>query len=137
MTPNLIKHRCPHDDVAHIGQLAEKGNYGQDRSMVALAVDEHAVLEEGMARLAELLGPDFEISLFRVGGGKDDEQDAVAADSVYSIRALANSAPCAQVVVEAKASLTPAAAQQVRAAAGPAPSGLPSMLRSASWRLTA
>ncbi|MGH3700220.1 MAG: hypothetical protein ACRDQY_12245 [Pseudonocardiaceae bacterium] len=88
--------------------------------MVALAVDEHAVLEEGMARLAELLGPDFEISLFRVGGGKDDEQDAVAADSVYSIRALANSAPCAQVVVEAKASLTPAAAQQVRAAAGPA-----------------
>lgn len=80
--------------------------------MVALAVDEHAVLEEGMARLAELLGPDFEISLFRVGGGKDNEQDAVAADFVYSIRVLANSAPCAQVVVEAKASLTPAAAQQ-------------------------
>ncbi|MGH3772897.1 MAG: hypothetical protein ACRDRW_16150, partial [Pseudonocardiaceae bacterium] len=34
-------------------------------------------------------------------------------DSVYSIRALTTSAPYAQVVVEAKSSLTPAAAQQV------------------------
>jgi hypothetical protein len=81
--------------------------------MVSLAVDEHAVLEEGMARLAELLGPDFEISPVRVDGGEDDEQDAVTADSVYSIRALKTSAPYAQVVVEAKASLMPAAAQQV------------------------
>ncbi|MGH3869191.1 MAG: hypothetical protein ACRDQ4_24380 [Pseudonocardiaceae bacterium] len=81
--------------------------------MVALAVDEHAVLEQGMARLAELLGPDFDISPYRVSGGEDDEQDAVATDSVYSIRALTTSAPYAQVVVEAKSSLTPAAAQQV------------------------
>ena len=80
--------------------------------MVASAVDEHAVLEEGMARLAELLGPDFEISPLRVGG-EDDEQDAVAADSVYTIRALKTSAPSAQVVVETKALLTPAAAQQI------------------------
>ncbi|MGH3720929.1 MAG: hypothetical protein ACRDRI_19185 [Pseudonocardiaceae bacterium] len=81
--------------------------------MVALAVDEHAVLEQGMARLAELLGPDFDISPYRVSGGEDDEQDAVAADSVYSIRVLTTSAPYAQVVVEAKSSLTPAAARQV------------------------
>jgi hypothetical protein len=80
--------------------------------MVALAVDEHAVLEQGMARLAELLGPDFEISPFRMNAGGDDEQGA-AGDSVYSIRALTTSGPYAQVVVEAKASLTPAAAQQV------------------------
>ncbi|MGH3900727.1 MAG: hypothetical protein ACRDTA_21280 [Pseudonocardiaceae bacterium] len=81
--------------------------------MVALTVDEHAVLEQAMARLAELLGPDFDISPFQVGRREDDEQEAAAADSVYSIRALKASAPYAQVVVEAKASLTPAAAQQV------------------------
>jgi hypothetical protein len=80
--------------------------------VVALTVDEHAVLEQGMARLAELLGPDFEISPLLVGGGEDDEQ-GTASDSVYSIRALTTSAPYAQVVVEAKASLTPAAAQQI------------------------
>ncbi|MBV9143091.1 MAG: hypothetical protein JO115_19620 [Pseudonocardiales bacterium] len=81
--------------------------------MVALAVDERAVLEAGIARLAELLGPDFDISPVQASGGEDDEQDALAADSVYTIRALTPSAPYAQVVVEAKASLTPAAARQV------------------------
>lgn len=93
--------------VAHF-----RRNCGQDRSVVALAVDEHAVLEEGMARVAELLGPDFEVSPLRVGEVEGDERGVVA-DSVYSIRALNTSAPYAQVVVEAKASLTPAAAQQV------------------------
>jgi hypothetical protein len=81
--------------------------------VVTLVVDEHAVLKEGMARLAELLGSDFEVSPVWVGGVEDKDQEAVAADSVYSIRALNTSAPYAQVVVEAKTSLTPAAAQQV------------------------
>ena len=66
-----------------------------------------------MARLAELLGSDFEVSPVRVGGVEDEDQEIVVADSVYSIRALNTSAPYAQVVVEAKTSLTPAAAQQV------------------------
>jgi hypothetical protein len=35
---------------------------------VALAVDDHAVLEAGMARRAEPLGPDFDISPVQAGG---------------------------------------------------------------------
>lgn len=68
VTRGLIRHRCPYEQVAHTGQLAGKGNYGQDRSMMALAVNDHAVLAAGMARRAELLGPDFDISPVQSGG---------------------------------------------------------------------
>ncbi|MDQ3150452.1 MAG: hypothetical protein M3R63_01590, partial [Actinomycetota bacterium] len=72
--------------------------------------------EQGMARLAELLGPVFEITPYRVNAGvsaAQGEDDDPGADAVYSIRALNTSAPYAQVVVQAKASLTPAAAKDV------------------------
>jgi hypothetical protein len=89
------------------------GNWSQDGNMVAQAVDEHAVLEEGVARLAELLGVGFEVAPYRANGlaGSDDHEDAT--DSVYTVRALNTSASYAQVVIEAKSSLTPAAAQEV------------------------
>lgn len=79
--------------------------------MPVLAVDVRAVLEQGMARLAELLGSDFEISPLRVSG--IDEPNDTEADSIFTVRALNTSAPYAQVVVEAKSSLTPAAARDV------------------------
>jgi len=67
-----------------------------------------------MARLAEILGPDFEVAPHRLGGGAQVPGFSdIEADSVYTVRSLNVSAVFAQVVVEAKASLTPAAAKEV------------------------
>lgn len=81
--------------------------------MVDLAVSEHDVLEQGMARLAEILGPDFEVAPLRGGKEQPSGFGDVGADSVYTVRSLNVSAVFAQVVVQAKASLTPAAAKEV------------------------
>lgn len=85
--------------------------------VVAVAVDEDAVLEQGVAQLAELLGAAFEVALYRINGGEatdqGDDRGEDVADSVYTVRALNTPGPYAQVVIEAKSSLTPAAAQQV------------------------
>lgn len=84
--------------------------------MAISPLDERSVLDQGVERLAELLGPGFEIMPYDADGGAPDELGEEAdrgADAVYSVRALSAGAPYAQVVVEAKASLTPAAAKNV------------------------
>jgi len=82
--------------------------------VVALVLHEHAVLEQGIAQLHELLGSGWEIAPY----GVKTEPSAplvedTGSDAVYSVRALNTSAPYSQVVVEAKTSLTPAAAKDV------------------------
>ena len=42
--------------------------------VVAVAVDEDAVLEQGVAQLAELLGAAFEVALYRINGGEATDQ---------------------------------------------------------------
>lgn len=68
---------------------------------------EEAVLERGIERLRELLGPDFDVAPLR-----PTEPDA-GLDGVFTVRALNTSAPDAQVVVEAKTLVTPAGAHDI------------------------
>jgi hypothetical protein len=93
-----------------MGNLPRWATTSKDGGVPTLALDERAILERGMDRLAELLGPGFEITLYRVAGGEESDEGI---DAVYSVRATVGSAPYAQVLVEAKASLTPAAAKDV------------------------
>ena len=66
--------------------------------VVACAVDEDAVLEQGVARLADLLGAAFEVVPYRINGGEaadqGEDRGEDVADSVYTVRALTTSAPC-------------------------------------------
>ena len=68
--------------------------------VVAVAVDEDAVLEQGVAQLAELLGAAFEVALYRINGGEatdqGDDRGEDVADSVYTVRALNTPGPYAQ-----------------------------------------
>ncbi len=90
------------------------GNPRDTGGVVALVLDERAVLEQGIAQLHELLGSCWEIAPYSVNAEPSaplvEDTDS---DAVYSVRALNTSAPYSQVVVEAKTSLTPAAAKDV------------------------
>lgn len=100
------------NQVAHSGQLGFMGNLGNTEVVVTQTLDERAVLEDGIARLRELLGSGWEITPYTVASSEPLVEDS-GADAVYSVRALGGSAPYAQVVVEARTSLTPAAAKDV------------------------
>lgn len=77
--------------------------------MAATTVDERTLLDQGLERLAEILGEDFEITPYRLAGNDEDD----LADAVYTVRANVAGVPYAQVIVEAKRSLTPAAAKEI------------------------
>jgi hypothetical protein len=107
-------------DVADFSRLPTMGNLliwateVRMRNVGDLAVNEHHVLEKGMDRLAEILGPGFEVVPHRLGGEEHAPGFSdIGADSVYTVRSLHVPSVFAQVVVEAKASLTPAAAKEV------------------------
>ena len=93
-----------------VGNLPMWATCSENGNVPVLALDERAILERGMERLADLLGSGFEITPYRVAGRLDNDEGA---DAVYSIRATSGSAPYAQVVVEAKTSLTPAEAKNI------------------------
>lgn len=108
--------RCQPGNVAQGDKLPATGNlqiwatWSNTGAVPALALDERAILDGGMDRLAELLGPDFEVTPYHVAGEAAGDEGV---DGIYTVRATVGSAPYAQVVVEAKASLTPAAAKDV------------------------
>ena len=105
--------------VAHIAKLPTLGNLAiwatsaKLEAMVVTAEAERAILEQGMVQLAGILGPDFEVAPYQVDGTEEVEHDDIGADAVYSVRAVQSSAPYAQLIVEARSSLAPAAAKDV------------------------
>lgn len=89
------------------------GNSRKAEVVATPALDECAVLDEGIARLREHLGSGWEITPYNIASSELPPAEDSSADAVYSVRALSGSAPYAQVVVEARTSLTPAAAKDV------------------------
>ena len=100
--------KLPIEEVAQDGKLAEVGKFYQTDAMATLELDERTVLDRGLERLSELLGSGFEIGPLRAG-----MSGSAAPDAVYTVRAKSPGASYAQVVIEAKASLTPAAAKEI------------------------
>lgn len=73
-----------------------------------MQLDDRALLAQGIERLADLLGPAFEVAPIR-----DQTSVPGEADLVYGVRALSPGASYAPIVVQARGSLTPAEATTV------------------------
>lgn len=79
-------------------------------------VDEQSLLDLGMDELRRILGEGWEITPLNTGqpvGGNDVAEPDLGIDTVWTVRHLASHTPVGEVLIEAKAHLSPAVAARV------------------------